>query len=461
MKFSIQCIRDEALHDNFNLSSNNVLRECLASVRATFEGLILKWWFPTPPHPRDFLMMASSDMVRGPRVLYSFAHKLGAGRICWTAWQQVLGLHAAGAEVTAMVGCTVRRPPEGVRLKTTLGVGRLRIPYRLLGIRRASMIHDYLTARWLAANWREVDIVHTWPLGALQTIQTARRHGIPVVFERQNCHTAYAYRVVEEECRSLGVVLPDGYEHTYNAVNLKHELKEFDAADFLLCPSDFVKKTFIDEGFHTAKLLRHQYGYDSTRISPGTQSPLDGKPLIMLYAGLCSPRKGLHHALRAWLNSEASKTGRFLVCGEFAEPYRKYLEDMLSQPGVEVLGHRSDLPDLMKQADLFVLPTVEEGSALVTYEARGAGCVLLVSDAAGAMCEHLKDALVHPSGDMAELARHIDTLNRDRHLLARLRQNSIETLDDLSWEAAGKRLATVYRQAISSYLTTPPRSNEY
>lgn len=402
------------------------------------------------------LMKSDSENRRGPRVLYSFPHKLGAGRICWTAWQQVLGLHDAGAEVTAIVGCSVRRPPDGVRLKTTLGVGRLRIPYRVLGIRRASILHDYRTARWLSANWRDVDIVHAWPLGALQTIRTARSHGIPVVFERQNCHTAYAYRVVEEECRRLGVVLPEGYEHTYDALGLKRELREYDAADFLLCPSEFVKKTFIDEGYPAGKLLRHQYGYDNTRISPGNQAPLDAKPLVMLYAGLCSPRKGLHHALEAWLGSEASKTGRFLVCGEFAEPYRKYLEGMLSQPGVEVLGHRPDLPDLMKQADLFVLPTVEEGSALVTYEARGAGCVLLVSDAAGAVCEHLTDAMVHPMGNTAELARHIDTLHRDRQLLARLRQNSLATLEDLTWQAAGRRLASVYRQAISSYLTSSP-----
>jgi glycosyltransferase involved in cell wall biosynthesis len=395
-----------------------------------------------------------------PRVLYSFPHKLGAGRICWTAWQQVLGLHHAGADLTVSAGCAVRRPPDGVRLATTLALGPLRIPYRLLGIRRACMLHDYRTARWLDANWRRIDIVHTWPLGALQTMRTARRHGIPVVFERQNCHTAYAYRVVEDECRRLGVVLPEGYEHTYDPVALEHEMKEYEAADFLLCPSDFVSKTFLDEGFPAAKLLRHRYGYDHTRISVGSQDPLAGKPLVLLYAGLCSPRKGLHLALRAWLDSAASKTGRFLVCGEFAEPYQKHLESMLSQPGVEVLGHRTDLPDLMKQADLFILPSIEEGSALVTYEARGAGCVLLVSDAAGAVCQHLKDAMVHPTGDLAELTRQIDLLDRDRPLLAELRQNSIHGLDTLSWEAAGTHLASVYRQATRSYHSSSSPSND-
>jgi len=39
------------------------------------------------------------------RVLYSFPNKLGGARICYTAWQQVNGLAAAGAEGdTALAG---------------------------------------------------------------------------------------------------------------------------------------------------------------------------------------------------------------------------------------------------------------------------------------------------------------------------------------------------------------------
>ena len=398
-------------------------------------------------------------MTRQPKVLYSFALKLGAERICWTAWQQVLGLRDAGADVTAMVGCLARPMPAGVRVKTTLSAGPLRVPYSIVGIQRAFAIHDLLVARWLEKHWREVDVVHAWPLGAMKTFEVARRHGIPTLLERQNCHSLYAYRIVDEECRRLGVVLPEGYEHVYDPIALARELREYEAADFLLCPSDFVRKTFIHEEFNDAKLLRHRYGYDAARISPGEQRPLDGRPLVTLFAGLCSPRKGLHHALHAWLDSPLSKNGgRFLVCGEFADAYRDRLADLLVRPGVEVLGHRTDLPDLMKQADLFVLPSLEEGSALVTYEARGAGCVLIVSDAAGAVCEHRTDGMIHAAGNAAELSAHFAEVDRDRQFLHQLRARSIDGLDGLTWRSAGRRLADVYREAIASPRSNTPRS---
>jgi glycosyltransferase involved in cell wall biosynthesis len=63
---------------------------------------------------------------------------------------------------------------------------------------------------------------------------------------------------------------------------------------------------------------------------------------------------------------------------------------MLSHPSVRVLGHRNDVPELMRKSDILVLPSIEEGSALVAAEARGSGCALLVSEAAGAVCTRSK-----------------------------------------------------------------------
>jgi glycosyltransferase involved in cell wall biosynthesis len=137
-----------------------------------------------------------------------------------------------------------------------------------------------------------------------------------------------------------------------------------------------------------------------------------------------------------------------MVCGEFVPGYRERLEPMLSHPSVKVMGHRTDLPDLMRQSDLFVLSSVEEGSALVTYEARGSGCVLLVSDASGAVCEHMRNGLVHPSRDVSVLTEHIRSLDSDRRLLEKLRMESTSDLNRLTWTEAGRRLAEVYRQVV-------------
>lgn len=388
------------------------------------------------------------------RVLYSFPHKIGAQRICTTAWYQVQGLAAAGAEVMVYAGSISRAMPKAVKLRTTLAWNRmrkLRIPYRIIGTLRACLLHDWLVARSLKSMAGQLDIVHLWPLAALHTIQVAKRLGIPAVLERPNAHTRFAYEVVEKECRLLGISMPPGHEHAYKPDWLAREEAEYKLADRLLCPSDFVARTFTDYGFPVDKIARHQYGYDDKIYYPPPRPRANNHGLTMLFVGGCAPRKGLHFALDAWLQSSAQKDGTFLIAGEFIPGYAELLSRQLAHPSVRVLGHRKDVPDLMRCSDVLVLPSIEEGSALVTYEARACGCVLLVSEASGAVCKHGENALVHSVGDVATLAKHISMLHEDRALLQRLRASSLATARDLTWNAAGRKLLEVYKEIMQHF----------
>jgi hypothetical protein len=385
------------------------------------------------------------------RVLYSFPHKIGAERICHTAWQQVRGLAAAGADISLHTGVLHKPVPDNVHVHTTLARGMLRIPYKIIGSMRAFALHDNIVARGLEKLSGQIDIIHTWPLGALQTLKTAKRLGIPTVLERPNAHTRFAYEVVQRECEMLGVNMPEGHEHAYNASILKKEEEEYELAVRLLCPSDFVERTFLDQGMPRGKLARHQYGFDEKLFTPGQQNAGNGRGLTMLYAGGCAPRKGLHYALEAWLASPAHKNGTFIIAGGFIPGYAEKLSGMLSHPSIKVLGHRNDMPVLMRQSDLFVLSTIEEGSALVTSEARGSGCVLLVSEASGAVCSHMENALVHKVADVKTLTHHITMLDQDRLLLEKLRAKSLLTIPDITWMSAGRKLNAIYQEIVQTW----------
>jgi len=388
---------------------------------------------------------------RRVRVLYSFPNKLGAERICYTAWQQVNGLTAAGADVLVFPGALKRAVAAGVEVRPTLARGKLGIPYRLLGPLRACALHDRIVARRLDKLAGQIDIIHCWPLGALETLKTAARRGIATVLERPNANTRFAMEVVQRECERLGVALPPEHEHAYNEEKLRKEEQEYALATRLLCPSDFVVRTFLDKGYEKEKLSRHIYGYDEKQYYPGADAREANGPLRVLFVGACAVRKGVHYALEAWLKSPASRAGTFLIAGEFLPAYQERLATLLSHPSVRVLGHRNDVPELMRSSDILVLPSIEEGSALVTAEARGCGCVLLVSDAAGANCTHMADALVHHAGDVESLARHFSMLERDGVLLRRLRTESLRTVHHLTWAAAGAKLLDVYRETIAAF----------
>jgi glycosyltransferase involved in cell wall biosynthesis len=275
------------------------------------------------------------------------------------------------------------------------------------------------------------------------TLNASRALGIRTLLERPNAHTAHAF--------------PRSNTHAFNPKRLAREEQEYELADRLACPSQFVAKTFLDRGFSSGRIAMHQYGYEPSKFSlpPPAQHDV-GRPFAAAFVGRCEPRKGLHIALRAWLASAASTQGTFYICGDFFPGYRQMLSDMLRHPSVKVIGFTAGVEEVLRQSDVLILPSVEEGSALVTYEARACGCVLLVSDATGARCTHLADSLVHPAGDVATLTTHLNMILAEHGLLDRLRTSSLAGLPDLAWSAAAKQLYRVYEELAPMPHARPP-----
>ncbi len=385
------------------------------------------------------------------RVLYSFPLRLGADRICYTAWQQVNGLAAAGADLLVFPASLGRPVGSGVRVVPTLAKGKLRLPYSAVGTMRAVALHDRIVARRLKKLGGKIDIIHTWNLGALETLKTAKKLGIPTVLERPNAHTGFAMEIVQKECERLGVTLPPDHEHAYDVKKLHKEEQEYRLATRLLCPCEFVVKTFLDKGYSRGQMVRHIYGYDEMVYYPASEPSASKRGLTMLFVGVCAVRKGVHFALEAWLRSPASKDGTFLIAGEFLPAYREKLAPMLAHPSVKVLGHRNDVPELMRKSDILILPSIEEGFGLVITEAMGSGCVPLASEACTELCSHMNTGLMHKVADVDTLSRQITMLHEDRALIKKLRAACLETAPTFTWTAAGRVLLDAYRETIAGY----------
>jgi glycosyltransferase involved in cell wall biosynthesis len=385
------------------------------------------------------------------RLLYSFPDEIGRPGIGTTALHQVRGLAEEGVDV--VLYCTSIRAalPERVKVAATLALGGRRIPHRAIGVARAYRYHDMRVAAAIRRGL-DVDAVHCWPRATVLTARAAKRAGIPSFREVPNTHTAFAVEVVRREVDRLGMpVTGKEFSHVLDAATIALEESEYAAADILLVPSEYSARTFVERGVPERKLRLHRYGFDVDRFSaPEARETAAGAPLTAIFVGRCEPRKGLHIALRAWIDSGAADRGRFIVCGAFEPGYREALADLLSHPSVEVHGYVANPAELMRASDVFCFPSIEEGSALVTYEARACGCVLLVSEAAGARATDGVDGLVHRPGDVDALTEHLRTLNQDRAELERLRAAALGRSDDLSWRGAAAELAAIYEDVVRS-----------
>jgi glycosyltransferase involved in cell wall biosynthesis len=386
-------------------------------------------------------------MTRRLRLLYSFPDGLGRPGIGTTAFHQVREIARRGVDVKLYCTSLHRELPDNVSVVETLAVRGRRVPHRVLGVERAYRYHDRRVAAALQRSGPHVDVVHCWPRATIDTARAASRLGLPSFREVPNTHTAHAIEAVSAEIAELGLSSAGAFSHALDAAAVAREEEEYEVASFLLVPSEYSQQTFLDRGIRPDKLVLHRYGYEPERFPTLPDRARRGdRPFTAIFVGRCEPRKGLHFALQAWLDSGAGETGRFLVCGSFVPGYRERLESLLAHPSIDVRGYVGDPAGLMRESDVFVLPSIEEGSALVTYEARASGCVLVVSTAAGARCRHGAEGLVHAPRDVAALTEHLRSLRTDPELLHRLRSASLERVPGLTWAAAAEELVEIYEQ---------------
>jgi glycosyltransferase involved in cell wall biosynthesis len=389
------------------------------------------------------------------RVLYSFPHSLNKPGIALTARMQILGLAKLGVRIELF--CTsvgdLQLPPE-VAVHTTMTIGPLRIPHRVLGVQRAYSYHDAVVSRWLGRHRGAIDVVHAWPRGCLRTLTTAAHLDIPALRESPNPHTGSVIRQSALAVADAGVALPGSHSHSDNGAVLSRERAEYAAATAVLVPSDYAHREFVAEGFPNDRLLQHRYGCDLVRYPARMSARRDAaRPFQAVFVGRGDATKGLHVALEAW-RLAALPNAELLVAGSIQPEYGAELAALLALPSVRVLGFVTNVPALLQRADVLLLPSWTEGSALVTLEAAASGCVPLVSAAAGPLGVAGIDFLEHAVGSRSELADHLVLLAGDAVRLADLSARGTAQREFLSWDRAGQTLLRCY-EAVTEKPAAP------
>jgi len=161
--------------------------------------------------------------------------------------------------------------------------------------------------------------------------------------------------------------------------------------------------------------VRHVRGSGSSVREALELSPEDR---LVLAVGNLYPVKG-HSFLVEALGLTAQSQPRAHVAiagrGQLADALNRRAQELGLSDRVHLLGLRSDIPDLLAAADVFVLPSVSEGLPLVLLEAMFAGLPIIASDVGDvrlALADGEAGLLVHP-GSPEALAEALDCVLRN------------------------------------------------
>lgn len=159
-------------------------------------------------------------------------------------------------------------------------------------------------------------------------------------------------------------------------------------------------------------------GVDLEQFRPGPFEHLDA-PVVFLYAGRLMWQKGLASYVAA--AQRLSGEARFLVAG-YSEPDSpdavpmSQVEDWSRDGTIEWLGSRDDMPSVLAQSDVVVLPsTYGEGVPRTLIEAAASGRAIITTDTPGCrdICRDGRNGILIPPGDTDALEAAMRRLVRD------------------------------------------------
>jgi glycosyltransferase involved in cell wall biosynthesis len=106
---------------------------------------------------------------------------------------------------------------------------------------------------------------------------------------------------------------------------------------------------------------------------------------------------------------------------------------------------RAQIHEEFQRADVFVLPSLAEGSAEVTYEAMAARLPIVTTAAAGSVARDGVEGQIVAERDSAALATAIDEIVQNREVRERMAGAARQRARDYTWERYGERLVAALR----------------
>jgi glycosyltransferase involved in cell wall biosynthesis len=192
-------------------------------------------------------------------------------------------------------------------------------------------------------------------------------------------------------------------------------------------------KVLYDQGkpFHltrTSSSIREQDICVREDPEPSTKAPLG-----LLFVGRISPEKGLSHLLKAVAQLVSVNESVHLCvvgAGSLEEQLHIQAAELNIAACANFLGYvseRGDLLELYREADVFILPSLEDQQPKVLLEAMSQGLPIIATRVGGipSMIEDSKNGLLVSPADAEAIVEAIKKLKSDPSLRRRLRHAGI------------------------------------
>lgn len=217
--------------------------------------------------------------------------------------------------------------------------------------------------------------------------------------------------------------------------------KEMELANYLLVPSNFVKDSLLELGIPEDRIIYLSHGVDVEMFTPMYKKYVPGKTIKFLFVGRVEAAKGIYYILEAFkqlqdLNIELIVVGDVMNQREELEAYT---------PNARFLGlkRRDEMPGYYKEADVFILSSLWEGSSLSMLEALATGLPVIASkySCAPEVITEYKEGFVIEPKDIAQMKDRIRWFCENAEKIPKMSIAARSTAENYTWSQYGDKIS--------------------
>jgi glycosyltransferase involved in cell wall biosynthesis len=295
---------------------------------------------------------------------------------------------------------------------------------------------------------KDVDFAYLWPGVSQSTYQLIKDKGHKIIFEGVNSPAGNIKQILDAEYASLK--LPATHGITQKIID--DELERVALSDYVYSCNPIMRAHFEKIGVPKTNILDTSFGLCTSAIFEGVSAKLKDQSELptFIFVGSIGVRKGVHLLLDYWVKSKLN--AKLKLVGTIEEPLKPLVKQYLVDERIEHIPFTSDLASIYKSADVFVLPSLEEGSPLVTYLALGSGLPVIVSPmgGGGVIVDGVDGFIIEPHNETQWIERMCQ-LAEDAKLREKLSKHSKEKALNYVWDIVGaKRLESLCKAESKS-----------
>jgi hypothetical protein len=279
----------------------------------------------------------------------------------------------------------------------------------------------------------------------LEQLRAARACGLWTAVDQNIAAWTLVDRLAREEQERFPAWASAASQHVFAEAYATRERAEWAETDLIICPSEFVRQSVADDGGPIDRCVVVPYGVD-TRFQIPVRNRRRG-PLRVLTIGTVDLRKGSPYVLEAAKQMRGQAIFRMVGAGAVPPSASAGLEGVVELKGpiprLEIIAQYA-------WADVFLLPTLCEGSAAVTYEALAAGLPVITTPNAGSVVRHGTEGFIVPIRDVDAIVESLHLLHDDRARLFEMSHNARLRAQDFDLQAYGRRLCDALGKAQAS-----------